>query len=86
VFASNKFSFENFELFLVDAEGAKQPVRVTDSPGFDGLPVFSPDGETLSWTSNRHGGEGGQLYLARWDHAHALEALALAPARGGVEP
>ena len=30
-----------------------EPVRVTDSEGFDGLPVFSPDGGKLSWTSNR---------------------------------
>src|SRR5688572_21781605 len=45
VFASNKLGFENFELFLVDIGGTKQPVRVTYSDGFDGLPVPSPDGK-----------------------------------------
>jgi Tol biopolymer transport system component len=86
VFASNKLGFENFELFLVDAEGTREPVRVTDTPGFDGLPVFSPDGRTLSWTSSRHqrSGDGGQLYLAGWDHERALEALASAPPRTGA--
>ena len=31
---------------MVDAAGAKEPVRVTYSDGFDGLPVPSPDGKT----------------------------------------
>ena len=31
---------------MVDAEGTKEPVRVTYSDGFDGLPVPSPDGTT----------------------------------------
>ena len=53
IFTSNKFGFENFELFIVDADGEREPVRVTFTPGFDGLPVFSPDGKKLCWTSGR---------------------------------
>ncbi|MBI1924177.1 PD40 domain-containing protein, partial [Candidatus Poribacteria bacterium] len=53
IFASNKLGFSNFELYLVDASGAHEPVRVTYTEGFDGLPVFSPDGKRLCWTSNR---------------------------------
>jgi Tol biopolymer transport system component len=45
IFTSNKLGFENFELFIVDAAGEHEPVRVTFTPGFDGLPVFSPDGK-----------------------------------------
>jgi Tol biopolymer transport system component len=75
IFASNKLGFENFELFMVDAAGTKEPVRVTYSPGFDGLPVPSPDGKTLAWTSSRAGGSAGQLFLAQWNHEKALEAL-----------
>jgi Tol biopolymer transport system component len=86
VFASNKLGFENFELFLVDAEGRKQPVQVTHSPGFDGLPVFSPDGKRLSFTSSRHGGSQGQIYLADWSHEGALEALEAAPTRASAAP
>ena len=81
LFASNKLGFENFELFMVDAAGAKEPVRVTYSPGFDGLPVPSPDGKTLAWTSSRAGGSAGQLFLAQWNHDKALEALRNAPSR-----
>jgi Tol biopolymer transport system component len=79
--ASNTLGFENFELFLVDIDGTKEPVRVTHSDGFDGLPVPSPDGTRLAWTTNRGGGREGQLYLAEWNHAHALAALEAAPAR-----
>ena len=38
--------------------GKREPVRVTYTAGFDGLPVFSPDGKKLSWTSSRTGGQG----------------------------
>jgi Tol biopolymer transport system component len=79
IFASNKLGFENFELFIVDAEGRKEPVRVTYSDGFDGLPVPSPDGTRLAWTSNRGGGREGQIYLAEWNHERALEALDARP-------
>ncbi len=81
IFASNKLGFENFELFIVDAEGTKEPVRVTYSDGFDGLPVPSPDGTMLAWTSSRSGGAAGQLFLAQWNHAKALEAVKAAPLR-----
>ncbi len=79
LFSSNKLGFENFEVFLVDIDGAKEPIRVTYSDGFDGLPVPSPDGTQLAWTSSRGGGREGQIYLAQWNHRHALDALAAAP-------
>ncbi len=80
LFASNKLGFGNFEIFMVDTEGMKEPVRITFTDGFDGLPVPSPDGNTLIWTSSRHG-EGGQLYRASWNHEVALKALAASPLR-----
>jgi Tol biopolymer transport system component len=79
VFASNKLGFDNFEVFLVDIDGAKEPVRVTYSDGFDGLPVPSPDGRQLAWTSSRGGGREGQIFLAAWNHAAAQAALKAAP-------
>lgn len=74
IFTSNKHGFENFELFIVDAEGRGQPVRVTFTDDFDGLPVFSPDGQKLCWTSQRKG-KPSQLFLAEWNHSAALNAL-----------
>jgi Tol biopolymer transport system component len=81
LFSSNKLGFENFEVFMVDAAGTKEPVRVTFSDGFDGLPVPSPDGAQLAFTSSRSGGGAGQIFLGQWNHEAALKALAAAPLR-----
>ena len=81
LFASNKLGFENFEVLMVDIDGRKEPVRVTYSDGFDGLPVPSPDGQQLAWTSNRGGGREGQIFLAQWNHDRALALVAAAPER-----
>jgi Tol biopolymer transport system component len=88
LFASNKLGFSNFEVYMVDVEGEKEPVRVTWSDGFDGLPVLSPDGKTLAWTSTRHGEAGGQIFVGQWNAAAALAALEKAPPRvsGGAKP
>ena len=81
LFASNKLGFENFEVFMVDIDGRKEPVRITYADGFDGLPVPSPDGRRLAWTSSRGGGREGQVFLAEWNHDRALAALKAAPDR-----
>ena len=75
IFTSNKHGFANFELFIVDTEGQADPVRVTFTDEFDGLPVFSPDGKKLCWTSKRAGES--QLFLSYWNHTAALAALKL---------
>ncbi|MEO5719175.1 MAG: peptidase M28, partial [Chthoniobacterales bacterium] len=82
IFTSNKLGFENFELFMVDAQGKHEPVRVTFTPGFDGLPVFSPDGKKLCWTSGRTSDGKAQIFLADWNDAAARQAIAQAPLRG----
>ena len=81
LFASNKLGFENFEVFMVDIAGTKEPIRVTYSDGFGGLPVPSPDGTQLAWTSSRGGGREGQIFLAQWNHDAARAALARAALR-----
>src|SRR2546429_7758022 len=82
VFTANKLGFSNFELFIVDAAGTREPARVTFSDGFDGLPTFSPDGLKLCWTSNRAPGGKSQLFLADWKHSQAMAAINTAPRRG----
>ena len=71
----------NYDLWLVryeaDADGFRvgEPLRLTDHPGADVLPVFSPDGNLLMWTASRDGDGGrrptSQLYVSRLD----LEAI-----------
>jgi len=77
IFASNKEGFANFELYIVDAAGAKEPVRVTYTDGFDGLPVFAPDGQKLSWTSKRSADKTSQIFMAGRDDAGARRSLGL---------
>jgi Tol biopolymer transport system component len=76
IFTSNVLGFSNFELFIVDAKGEKKPVRVSYFDGFDGLPVFSPDGNKISWTRKNEKGES-QIYIAPWDDQKARELLGL---------
>lgn len=76
IFTTNLNGFANFELYIVDAKGTGQPVRVTFTDGFDGLPVFSPDGKKLCWkASGRTAGGASQIYIAHWNNDHALAAL-----------
>lgn len=67
-----------FELYLADTQSKHAPVRVTYDRGFDGLPVFTPDGKTLIWSSTRADGSTAQLVAATWDDSEARSALGLA--------
>jgi TolB protein len=60
----------NYDLWLAryEAKDGKftlgSPLRVTDFAGADVLPVFSPDGNQLMWTSTRTDDHSSQLFLA----------------------
>ncbi len=75
IFTTNLHGFSNFELYLVDREGRQEPVRVTHTEGFDGLPVFFPDGRRLAWTTTRTSQKNSQVFFADWDHQKALDIL-----------
>ncbi|MGB0595648.1 MAG: M28 family peptidase [Rubripirellula sp.] len=77
IFTTNKHGFGNFELYLVRADGKGEPVRVTSTDGFDGLPVFLPDGKQLSWTSNRTANKQSQIFMGTWNDALARQKLGL---------
>lgn len=81
-FATSEVTHANYEVFAVDATGDHAPadrarVRITDARGFDGLPVFTPDGQWMMWTAQRGAQVTGedrpssQLWAARVD----LEAV-----------
>ena len=75
IFNTNKHGFKNFELYIVDAAGKSQPVRVTATDGFDGLASFTSDGKRITWTSKRTPNNTSQVHLADWNHEAALKAL-----------
>ncbi len=80
IYSANLAGSDDFELYLVDAQGRSEPVRVTTREGFDGFPAFSPSGDTLVWTSDRTPGKQRQLFRAAWDDAGARAVLGLPPA------
>ncbi|MEC7803190.1 MAG: M28 family peptidase [Verrucomicrobiota bacterium] len=85
IFTTNLHGFQNFELYIVDFDGKKEPVRVTYREGFDGLPTFSPDGKTISWTSNQTPTKKSQIFIADWDHEKALELIESAESSNRVD-
>ncbi len=82
VFATNRHGFNNFEIYMVDAQGERDPVRVTYREGFDGLPVFTPDGKYLVWTSNG-GSSQSQIFEAEWSDQAARKLLGLDDSEAG---
>jgi Tol biopolymer transport system component len=64
----------NFDLYVVDPEappaqgGYPALERITYYDGFDGFPMFSPDGDYMVFASNRFGTTPGEtnLFVARW--------------------
>ncbi|MFT3722897.1 MAG: M28 family peptidase [Hyphomonadaceae bacterium] len=83
IFSTNVLGFANFELYLVDAAGKREPVRVTEREGFDSLPMFHPDGRHIAWTSNGTGNKTSQIFQADWNDAEARRLLGL-DATGGL--
>lgn len=77
IYSSNVLGHANFELFMIDPEGLKEPVRVTNTDGTDILPVFSPDGLSLAWSTTRTPGGASQIHMSEWNHERALELLDL---------
>jgi Tol biopolymer transport system component len=53
----------NYDLFIMDING-KNATRITFDAAFDGLPVFSPEGTKLMWTSKRNGLTDPHVFIA----------------------
>lgn len=79
IYSSNLLGHANFELFMIDLAGQHPPVRVTNTEGTDILPVFSPDGNKLVWSSTRSADGSSQVFMADWNDARARELLGLGP-------
>lgn len=77
IFSTNMEGHRNFELYIVDVDGKKEPIRVTEKEGFDGLPVFTPDGKSITWTSDRTPEKKGHLFHGKWNHEKALQSFSL---------
>jgi TolB protein len=78
-YATSEVGHDNYEVFLVDVRDPARRARVTQVPGADVLPAFSPSGRHMIWTSKRDGSGTSQLWCAPFD-ADAARAALDAPA------
>lgn len=68
-------AFANFDLYTMDVTASEvtfaggDVTRITFHEKADVLPVFSPDGSKLMWTSTRTQDESSQLWIADWKRA-----------------
>ena len=96
IYTTSEVAHFNYEVFAVEVFGADggllrltTPVRVTNAMGFDGLPVFSPDGDMMMWTAQRNADESGspssQLWIADVDR-DAIERKLTTARMGGMAP
>ncbi len=65
IWATTLHGHSNFELYLMRDDGSHK-TRITFWNGFDGLPVFSPDGNWMMWTSKRGQEKTSQIWVARF--------------------
>ena len=70
IFASNYGDprGREFDLWAIDVAGTRLE-RITAAPGFDGFPLFSPDGKRLALASNRAtppGAHDTNVFVADW--------------------
>jgi Tol biopolymer transport system component len=65
IYATSAHGHHNYELYWTRDDGSGR-TRITHRPGFDGLPVFSPDGKWLMWSSKRTADNTTQIFAARF--------------------
>ena len=70
-----------FDIWAVNVDGTGLE-RITTAPGFDGFPLFSPDGKQLAFSSNRATAPGRHdtnVFIADWQETRTREPSAAAP-------
>lgn len=65
VYTTSAHGHSNYEVYLLNIDTGLSR-RVTHSARFDGLPVFSPDGRRMMWTSQRGPQGDSQVFIAEF--------------------
>jgi serine/threonine protein kinase len=73
---------ENIDVWMIDLQ-RNVSTRLTDEPGIDSLPVWSPDGSRIAFS--RATGEGNGIVVLRIDRAGPAEMLVLSSPPDGSE-
>jgi Tol biopolymer transport system component len=71
------------EVWTIDSDGVGPPIRLTNSPGMDGLPVYSPDSTKIAFISARTGVP--QVWVMNADGGNPVQ-LTFDPAPKGQLP
>jgi TolB protein len=86
VYTTSEHGHTNYEVYAIEFDPDKAmdelwKVRITHAEGFDGLPVFSPDGRTMIWCAQRgpvlegEGRPSSQIWAARFDAGALLRRV-----------
>jgi TolB protein len=65
IFATSRHGHTNYELYMIRDDGS-HATRITNHEGADVLPVFSPDGKYLMWTSKRTADNTTQVFAGKF--------------------
>jgi TolB protein len=65
IYSTSMHGRNNYELYLMNRDGW-QKTRITFSPGADLMPVFSPDGRFIMWTSARSKDGTAEVFAAKF--------------------
>lgn len=57
----------NADIYVIEANGLGEPIRLTTDPAWDADPAWSPDSKLIAFASNRDGGDGFQIYVMNAD-------------------
>ena len=71
LYKQSKIAFQsyrdgNFEIYIMNADGSNQ-TRLTNNPAFDQYPSWSPDGEKITFMSQRDGDKNAEIYFINVD-------------------
>jgi Tol biopolymer transport system component len=61
----------NCEIYVINADGTGL-LRLTDAPGFDGDPAWSPDGKRIAFASDRGGSSDRDIYVMDADGSNVV--------------
>lgn len=76
----------NYDVWIISADGSLEPYNLSRSWKWDGMPEWSPDGKIVVWSAERQGSDGNEIVYVYLDPADETADLAenVARSRRGI--